>query len=195
MKTLREEIMEKMVDRFNANALKVVSESYEKFEDSNIYKDLKKAFIESCNKCVKLQTEGKKDRITFAAIHFLKSSAYTDSYELYINMYSDEFYCDRKEADSTWYPKEIMDYYIEDLKYIKSNILPSCKRPTSVEMEKIKIDLYGDYLKVVEKVCQIFAFSLNDLEEFREVKKNPTYFIYFSPYMEIGKPLVIGKGE
>ncbi len=192
IKEFAAELLEK---RFEENATRILSEVFEKNTDTDYYKNLKQAFIEACNKCVKKQENNEKKKIAYVGVHFLKSSMITNSHDLYINFYDRELYVDRNETYAIWSPKEILKYYEEDAKFFESNISKKIVRPTFSEIQEIKMNLYGDYLKIVEQVFKCYVFKLVELEEFASVKKDVNYAVFFSPYMEMGMPLCIGRGE
>lgn len=172
---------------------RVFEEIDKKYIKTTYYEELKRGFLEACEKCDFMQKKGRKKEIMFVGIHFLKSSMITGTYDLYINFYDNQLYGDRIETYGIWKPQTIMSHYEELAQVYEKNIQRKVIRPLYSEIQDMKMQLYGDFLKIAEGIVRAYAFELINLPEFITLNRQSEYALFFSAYMELGRPLCSWK--
>lgn len=182
-----------LFEKYKKISSQVFEEIDKKYTDTVYYEELKEAFLDACEKCDKMQQNNKKKEIMFVGVHFLKSSMITGTYDLYINFYDNHLYGDRVETYGIWKPKTIMSYYDEFAEIYEKNIRRKIVRPMYSEIQDMKMQLYGDFLKIAEGIVRAYAFELINLPEFITLNRQSEYALFFSAYMELGHPLCSWK--
>ena len=138
---------------------------------------------------VLLQEEGKKDKITFFNIHYLRSSLLDGSFCLVMNLYSARYYFDTIETEVSWCPERIKEYYYEDLKYLDSQIIRKNIIISKKELQKIKEKHYFDYLLFLPGFCQFHINKIMETEEFKKMKINEDFVVQYGEYMGAMMPI------
>lgn len=182
-----------LFEKYKEISNQVFEEIDKKYTNTIYYEELKRGFLDACEKCAKMQQNNKKKEIMFVGVHFLKSSMITGTYDLYINFYDSRLYADRVETYGIWKPKTIMSHYEEFAKIYEKNIRRKVIHPMYSEMQDMKMQLYGDFLKIAEGIVRAYAFELINLPEFTNLNRESEYALFFSAYMELGRPLCSWK--
>ena len=184
---------DKIFEKYKEIRSQVFEEIDKKYTNTVYYEELKRGFLDACEKCALMQSKGRKKEIMFVGVHFLKSSMITGTYDLYINFYDNRLYGDRIETYGIWKPQTIMSHYEELAQVYEKNIRQKVIRPLYSEIQDMKMQLYGDFLKIAEGVVRAYAFDLINLPEFITLNHQNEYALFFSAYMELGRPFCSWK--
>jgi hypothetical protein len=147
-------------------------------------KEYRQAFENVCEKAYVLQENGIKEEIAYITITYLRSSILTGSYEFMFQLYNQDFYYDAVETSSVWSSLFIMKYYENTVTYLENAVKSQIIQLQEYEFRKIKIDLAGDYYKLVSIFIVEQIQDMLQQECFKKLKKASTLKVLYGGYMD-----------
>ncbi|MBR3770865.1 MAG: hypothetical protein IKL07_01210 [Clostridium sp.] len=153
-------------------------QKYIKFLDKEVIRLLKKVQY--------YQQAGKKGRISFIIVSFLRSSAITEKYELSMCASNELGFLDPFETEIYFDISFLMNTMEDDLEFYKRYIIEHMGYVEEWELQNIKEKYYGDYLKIVEDFIKDFSFVFEDNELFNQIDRDDSVTILFTGYHDLG---------
>lgn len=149
-------------------------------------------------RCIAMQKEGKKEKIAVISIFYLRYSILTESYDIQLNLYDENFYLDNNNIYSLWKSPFFMKYYVDDIEFLKREAKHNIVGFNYEKLQDIRME-YGEvYGVLLEKYCREKVTDIITLPSYEGMDKSEHTIITFGNYMDKGiciYPLDIKEGS
>lgn len=184
---LKEEALEVFKDKYLPSEIKDLRERvdiYIKTNYESIEGDILNSFKLICNKVKKAQDEENKMYISFINYSILRTEILNDKCRCLISAYDSNYYLDEKPVeayyDASWLFKHINSFYDKTLNISKKFV----GKISRVDMLKLKFDVLEIYKTYLIAALRNAFENIEDLAEFKEMKKNERFSIQVGEYID-----------
>ncbi len=155
---------------------------------------IKNIFLEKVDKLFKRAIEENKE-IQYFLISPLKSSIFTESYEVQLSIYTEEFYLQKQKYMEYFKIPFLFENIHIEMEQFNIKIKNNFKKVLKFELEEIKHRYIEEHKMIVMLIVVHFLKYIYDLESFKNLKKKDLNFLY-GEYMDKSvKLFTYGEGE
>ncbi|HEX3077399.1 MAG TPA: hypothetical protein VHQ24_11105 [Lachnospiraceae bacterium] len=134
-------------------------------------------------KGIEKQENGRKERIAYICIFFLKSSIMTSSYQMQINLYDQNLYMDRNDVFTKWDTTFLMKYFENDIAVLNRMAKQRIYHWGYKEYQLLTMEYVKMYMDLLELYCADFIRDMLLLESYDRINKEDTVKVYYGGYL------------
>ena len=160
----------------------------------NNEEEIKNTFLEKVDKLFKKAIEENKE-IQYFLISPLRSSIFTESYEVQLSIYTEEFYLQKEKYMEYFKIPFVFENIDIEMEQFNIKIKNNFKNILKFELEEIKQKYIEEHKMIVMLIAVHFLKYIYELESFKNLKKKDLSFLYGEYMDRVVKLFTYEEGE